>query len=335
MPPTVDLPSRTVAEADVENSRGDLGPFVIAAESTRMPMLFTDARPGRPVLYVNPALLALTGHSREELLGQGFGMVLHDPEETERVFEAALSDEGPAPVVHCVRRTGEGFRASLVVSGVPDAHSKVTRHFISLVDMTPHEVERAHMRFVLEELAHRTRNTLAVVQSIAERTLRDLDPVPVVAFMGRLRTLYRAHEFLRSAETHSADLHEMLVKVLEPFGLDAIRLSGPAVGLSPSTAVMLAMAFYELATNAAKYGALSGNGLVGVSWDASLREGRPWLRLCWNEIGGPEVVPPTRRGFGTELIEEQVAHALDGTTRLTYSPEGLEWELDVPMPTHK
>jgi two-component sensor histidine kinase len=104
------------------------------------------------------------------------------------------------------------------------------------------------------------------------------------------------------------------------------------VNLPPKTALTLGLAFHELATNAAKYGALStGGGQVRIEWDEEVREGRPWLRLRWTESGGPAVTLPERRGFGSRLIERSVAGEARGSARLHFLAEGLAAEVEVPL----
>jgi two-component sensor histidine kinase len=189
---------------------------------------------------------------------------------------------------------------------------------------------------VVNELNHRVKNSLAVVQSLAVQTIRrgsDAD-LALEAFVGRLQTLARAHDLLTDAGWEGADLRRLIERSLEPLaGPHRYRCSGPEVVLPSETAVSLAMVLHELATNALKYGALSvTTGHVSLDWQVREDE----LSLTWAEVGGPTVSPPVRRGFGTRLI----AKALTGSrsSAADFAPSGLRWTcviaLSAPRPLH-
>ena len=109
-------------------------------------------------------------------------------------------------------------------------------------------------------------------------------------------------------------------------------MHGPEVRLPPNPVLALGMAFHELATNAAKYGALSNEvGHVEVGWSFVTDKTQARLKLCWRECGGPPVSPPERKGFGSRLLERGLAHELDGAVRLDYAPAGLICEIEIPV----
>ncbi|PWC39241.1 HWE histidine kinase domain-containing protein [Azospirillum sp. TSO35-2] len=190
---------------------------------------------------------------------------------------------------------------------------------------------------LLEELNHRVKNTLAMVQSIAKQTLRAA-PTPEAfpdAFQSRLRALAQAHDLLTRRQWQGASLSEIAALTLEPH-VDAgrVRVGGPPVTLATGVAVSLHLAFHELATNAAKYGALSvEHGRVDLEWEvASAATGdRGALALRWRESGGPPVVPPIRRGFGSRLIERGLVHELEGEVALAFEPAGVQCRLVIPL----
>jgi PAS domain S-box-containing protein len=214
------------------------------------------------------------------------------------------------------------------------------RHMIGFLrDVTERKRAEAHQRMLIDELNHRVKNTLAAVQSIAAQTLRGRGPVADLGdmFMSRLMSLAQTHELLTRSRWEGATVREVLEMELSPYRGEAGRARancrGPHVRLGPKSVQALGMAFHELATNAAKYGALSvAGGHVEVTWtiqpDAA---GRRRLELCWAETGGPEVSPPARRGFGTRMIEGGLAGELRGEVRLAFEPDGVQCLIGFPL----
>jgi two-component sensor histidine kinase/PAS domain-containing protein len=192
------------------------------------------------------------------------------------------------------------------------------------------EIE-AHQKLLLDELNHRVKNTLATVQAIAMQTLRGEDPAHRDAFLARLFALSGQHDLLTQDNWESASLVSVVRRALRPYEEQQgtrCNIQGPEIRLAPKRALALGMAFHELATNAAKHGALStGSGEVKVSWTVEPETGR--LKLRWEEAGGPQVEIPKRRGFGTKLIERGLSHELSADVRLHFPPEGVicEWEM--------
>jgi two-component sensor histidine kinase len=199
-------------------------------------------------------------------------------------------------------------------------------------------VEALERRSLLQrELDHRVKNTLASVQSIASQTLRSARSSEAFAdsFEARLMALSRAHELLSREVWGRAQLSEIMEAALLPFGgVEGPRISvaGPAVVIAPETAVALHMTVHELAANAAEYGALSiRGGKVSVDWRFDAEADGRALVLTWREQGGPAVTPPTRRGFGSRLIERGLARDLGGVANLSFAPEGVLFTLRVPL----
>jgi two-component sensor histidine kinase len=196
--------------------------------------------------------------------------------------------------------------------------------------------------FLLRELDHRVKNTLASVQSIARQTLRSAPSAADFAdsFESRLMGLSRAHELLTRRAWGRTDLRDVLEAALQPFGGLAdprFTARGPAVTLSPETAVALHMTLHELMVNAAKHGALtSASGQVTVVWriepaPGPANGGAPSLVLEWVERGGPPVFAPTRQGFGTRLLRNGLSRDLGGEASLSFQPRGLAYSLRVPL----
>ena len=206
-------------------------------------------------------------------------------------------------------------------------------------DVTEEKEAAERQRRLARELDHRVKNVLAVVQALASQTLLAGGPPGELAeaFEGRLEALARAHGLLTSTGWAGADLGELVGQTLAPYldGGAGPAADGPAVALPPRQAVALAMVLHELATNAAKYGALSvPGGRVGVGWEVDDGEGEGGVRrvrLAWREVGGPAVREPARKGFGTVLIEQSLLHDLEGTGGLRFEPDGLRCELSFPL----
>lgn len=190
---------------------------------------------------------------------------------------------------------------------------------------------------LLGELNHRVKNTLATVQSIARQTLKsERDPASFAhAFQGRLRALAGTHDLLSDSEWKGATLRQVIEAELAPHGcLEAGRceVNGPNVTLQPRAALTLGLAFHELATNAAKHGALSASGgSVCVAWELTHRDDARRLIVTWRERNGPVVAAPARRGFGSRLIQQGVAHELRGDVDLSFHASGAECRFDLPL----
>lgn len=201
------------------------------------------------------------------------------------------------------------------------------------MDVTDRKQAEEQRTLLIHELNHRVKNTLATVQSLASQTLRNTERSrdAHAQFDARLAALSRAHDVLTSESWGGADLREIVERALMPFQSVEGRVvtDGPRVRLSPKQALALSMALHELATNAVKYGALSdATGEVRLTWSIGAREtagteAPDMVELIWTERGGPPVVPPTRRGFGSRLIERSLATELDGEVSLDYRPGGV------------
>ncbi|MES2194223.1 MAG: sensor histidine kinase [Pseudomonadota bacterium] len=180
---------------------------------------------------------------------------------------------------------------------------------------------------LIEELNHRVKNTLAILQSIATQTFRSASRLERQKFEGRLGALAEAHNLLSKEKWEGSELKDVIERVLHPYLISAperLRMSGPYVPLSPRLAVVLSMVLHEIATNAAKYGALSNDtGKVALDWEVMTQTARPQLRLIWTETGGPHVTAPVQRGFGSRLIERSARDQLGGEATVDFLPHGV------------
>jgi PAS domain S-box-containing protein len=332
-----------VAEAEVEGFRKDLGPFVVAAETTRMAMVFTDAKePDNPIIFVNDAFLGLTGYAREEVLGQSFNFLMArgtDPDSLARI-EAAFGGAIGGSEIFYRRKDGSHFWSAIHISPVRNESGNIVQHFASFVDLTDHKQEQVQSRMLIDELNHRVKNTLATVQSIVWQALRNTSDPAIIreSIESRLFALSRSHDLLTLENWEGAGLLDLIKAALEPFGVANGRsehfiITGKNIRVSPKVALALGIAFHELATNAVKYGAFSNKaGSIQISWTTEPSSEGNRLLLRWQEKDGPPVTPPSRKGFGTRVIERGLAHELDGTVDLDYRKEGFVCTINFPAP---
>ena len=219
-----------------------------------------------------------------------------------------------------------------------DRDGRAVRMIGAMLDVTASKRAEEHQRLLTGELQHRVKNTLALVQAIASQTLRGATDVDEMreALAARLISLGRAHDILTEASWTAAPIMDVVEGALgihrQPDSA-RLRIGGPNVLLAAKPALSLALALHELATNAAKYGALSNEvGVVDLRWHVSDEDDTPRLHLIWSEHGGPPIPgPPARRGFGSRLIERSFDAEAGGEVRLTYAPTGLTCRLQVAL----
>ncbi|MFL5295338.1 MAG: sensor histidine kinase [Phenylobacterium sp.] len=298
-------------------------------------------------LEVNDRFCAIAGYDRTELVQRTFQDITH-PDDLDTDLDQARALLAGAIQTYAMEkryltRDGEPVWIHLTVSlvrgetGEPD-------YFVSIIEDIGYrkaaegEQQRyqGHLRLLINELNHRVKNTLATVQSMASQTMRgEIDlPAAYKAFESRLMGLAEVHDVLTRERWQGASLQEVAERALKPFAGQVsgqVMIHGPQVWLQPGAALTMALVFHELATNAVKYGALSvERGRVDLAW--SHAPGDETLGLRWAESGGPPVTPPTRRGFGSRLIERALRGELRGAAELTYAPEGLVCAMTARLP---
>lgn len=332
------------AEADVEGFKEDLGPFVVAAETTRMPMVFTDAKQANnSIIFANDSFISLIGYERDEVLGQGFNFVLANATDAEQLVAIATEfDEGACrgPDICCRRKDGSTFWAGLYISPVRDESGDTVQHFASLVDMTRHQEAQARSGTLIDELNDRVRNMLAAVQSIISQAFRKgVDPTATRDFIAsRIAALSRSHDLLAHGDWGRADLRDIIDKALQPFaGGDGLSgryvVTGDDIRLPPKRALALGIALHELVLNAVSHGALSNDaGSIMVSWTTEPEPAGDRLILVWREKDGPSVTPTSKKGFGSRVIEDGLAHELEATVHLDYPKDGVICTIDMAAP---
>ena len=225
---------------------------------------------------------------------------------------------------------------AFTASPIRDAEANTIGTIIEVREISAEKKAQEHQRILINELNHRVKNTLATVQSLAAQSFRGIskeDQPSIKAFEERLFALARAHDVLTRENWEKAELGEIIEEVLEPYHRLGSRfdIDGSAIALPPGTALALAMAVHELATNAAKYGALSTPaGKIAITWRVTPGD-PPHLALRWQERDGPAVMPPSRRGFGTRLIQRMLANELSGEVELAFEPTGVVCSVRAPL----
>jgi PAS domain S-box-containing protein len=281
---------------------------------------------------VNPAIQRVLGYSPEEIVGTPLSSYV--PPDQLAMHQDMLRQklQGAAATRYEMQLLAKGRQSRFTL----EVNSKllfgsdsqpVAIHVIAR-DVSERKDAEARQAVLVRELQHRTKNMLAVVQSIASSTLRrshDLESARA-ALVGRLHALAHAQEFVSFGAGGGALLKDLVEAELAPFGARA-RVDGPTIVAGSSFAQMFALIVHELATNAAKHGALaSTRGHVWINWKVSdAGGGQPALHFTWTERGGALVQPPTSEGFGTELI------GMLGKPRIVFGPEGFEYELVAPL----
>jgi two-component sensor histidine kinase len=201
-------------------------------------------------------------------------------------------------------------------------------------DITDRMQAKEHQALLNAELSHRAKNLLAIVQSIAQQTFKSSKASPtemVRDFEGRLGALSAAHSLLTQRSWEPAPMQQLIRDALKAVVPDMARveIDGPDILLPPQSVVSFAMASHELATNALKYGALSNaSGRVRVEW----RVAGAKLTFHWSEHDGPPVITPSKRGFGTRMIERGLPRDLHGRATISFEPDGLVCQLEAPLP---
>ena len=203
------------------------------------------------------------------------------------------------------------------------------------IDITERRRVQEHQRTLHAELDHRVKNVLATVSTVAARTMDSSSSMNhfVVSLDGRIRSMARTHELLSAAQWRGISVLELVRRELAPYATRGnTDIDGPAVMLKAEAGQAMGMVLHELATNAAKYGALSvQNGRVSIRWEQRLNgHPRPNLVLDWREVGGPSVVAPTNSGFGTSTIRDLIPYEFGGTVDLAFAPSGVRCRLELP-----
>ena len=232
----------------------------------------------------------------------------------------------------------DGRRISVMMSATPmfDDQGKVRGGIAAILDISERRVAEAHQQVLLYELQHRVKNIITTIGALASRMMKDSRSLEEFssAFLGRLRAMAATHELLSHGNWTGASLRALIEAALQShLGHDGttVALRGPDLTLTPGAASTLGLVFYELATNATKYGSLSADGQVAVAWRV---DGPPELGsvvIDWIESDGPPVNGPIEPGFGTSFVTRSIEYELNGTAEVQPDKGGLRWVISFPL----
>ena len=293
-------------------------------------------------LQVNAKYCELAGRSKAELLTMA-RHELTDPADRARDEElfarACRTGEGFSNEKRILRPDGTRVWAWDNVNTVMADDGKVRRIVSICADIPARKNGEDRQTLLMAELNHRVRNTLATIQAMARLTAQGAasKEAYVQSLQGRIATMARTHEQLTRERWQGVSLEDVARDELKPYATrtDAVVIKGPKITLGPRQALDFALAFHELATNAAKYGALSApGGKVSITWSLGEQEGEPLLKVLWQESGGPPVVEPPKKGFGSQLIRNTFSGA-NKKTACAYLPDGVRCEIETPWDLSK
>lgn len=278
----------------------------------------------------------LYGYTEEEAVGRPVTILAAPGRETEMTEIVGRMRRGER-VEHFEtqrrRKDGTILDISLTVSPIIDRSGGIIGASKTARDIGERKRNEERLRLLTAELDHRAKNVLAVAQSILRLTRATTLDQYVSAVEGRIGALARIHSQVAENRWDGAELTSLMRTGLAPFrgAEQRVHLAGPPIFLKPAAAQVVGVVLHELATNAAKHGALSAEaGAVTVSWD--LRPNGD-LSILWEESGGPRVAPPERRSFGTHVIERNIPEQLGGTASVVWQPAGIQAEFTIPAET--
>ena len=285
----------------------------------------------------NQSAQRVFGYAAEEAVGRPVTMLIPSDRMDEEV-EILRRIRNGEMVDHFdtirVRKDGSQFPISLTISPIRDDDGRIVGASKIARDITERKEHEQRIRALMREVNHRVKNQFAVILSmIRETNKRSSSPEQFeTQVRERVQALSRSHDLLVEGDWRGATVFELLLSHLQPFGNEElITMSGPALTLQPMAVQYLGIAFHELATNSAKYGALAGRGTVKVEWSVGHDKGERRFRLRWTETSGPRSGPAGEGGFGRVVLERVAPAAIGGKGALDLLPDGVAWSLDAPM----
>jgi PAS domain S-box-containing protein len=319
-------------QADLRNAQ--LAAIVASSIDAIVSVDFCDT-----ILTWNNGAEQLFGYTAEEVLGRKADFLVPDKVLSERRanMQRLLAGEAVEYQTRGLRKDGQSIDVWIRGAPVRGLDGNFVGGSLIIRDITAQTQREAHIRFLMRELTHRSKNLLAVIQAMARQSLSLLTTPEefVIRFSERLSGLAGSHDLLSSDDWAGASLTQLIRSQLQHYGDlfgTRILLEGPDLILRPEAAQNIGIALHELSTNAAKFGALSvPQGIVTVSWQlvSDGKDGRR-MKMRWEERGGPAVTPPDHKGFGHMVMDRITGQALGGKSQAQFSPSGVCWTLDVP-----
>ena len=311
----------------------------LAAIVTSSPSAVVSLSPTGLIRTWNAAATSLFGYEAAEVIGQPMAILAPDGASGETDKLNASARAGTFVQEDALRRHKDGRLIDVSVSVAPmyDEARNLVGISAILSDIGERRARERHIEFLMREVSHRSKNLLAVVQAIAGQTARYSSSLEEfqTRFSQRISAMARSQDLLVERNWTGAGVADLVRTQLAPFAeasSSRIEVKGPRLELKPTAVHSLTLALHELATNAAKYGALSvPDGRVAIGWEVGASDtAEARFRMSWRESDGPTVTPPVRKGFGHVVISEMVGSSLHGHVTLSYAPEGLLWTIDTP-----
>jgi PAS domain S-box-containing protein len=288
--------------------------------------------------HCNPAYASMHGHTEEELCKLNIKDLVHPEDWHRHIPEIQRLTSGKVPsfeiLNRCIAKGGDFIWVHKHVSLLRDGAGRPESMLALVTDVTERKRAEDATKLLNAELDHRVKNALATVSAVVSHTGQGSRSVAtfVAALQGRIRSMATTHELLSARLWQGISLTELIGRELAPYATSRnIEINGPEILLKPDSGHAMATVLHELATNAAKYGALSTKGgRVSIRWDRRPNCHPPRLVLEWQEFGGPPVVTPDRSGFGTSTICDLIPYEFGGTVDLTFPREGVRCRVELP-----
>ena len=275
---------------------------------------------------------ALAAHLRLRVAGEEVPAESHPLQLAARTGQATQGVEA-----ELLRPDGSSVDVMFSVTPLFNEGGRPRGAIAAMVDISDRKTAEAHQQMLLHELQHRVKNILASVTALATRMLSQADSPAAFAetFLDRLHAMGRLHDILTRSNWQGTDIHTLVTAILAPYDAGtrlALTQDEPPVVLGPAATATLGLVLHELATNAAKYGALSTpEGSIAVHWHIDGQEPAARLVLAWTESGGPPVVPPAREGFGIRFVKRSLQYELEGSCDLDFRLSGVHAVIVFPL----
>lgn len=289
----------------------------------------------RDLLYTSVSR-PMFGRAAADILGHGDDEIM-PPQSRAAIVAAkreALTSGQPRRAEVAVENAAGAHWLDLHIEPLRDDEGEIVGLTCAAVDITERKEGEAHLRLLLRELTHRSKNLLAVIQAMARQTARHAGSIEAFLdqFGARLQALAASHDLLVRESWYGASLNELVHSQLAAYADSEdgqLEVEGPAVALKPEAAQNLGLALHELAVNAVRFGALSvPNGRIAIRWDRQDADGA--ITLDWHEQYGPKVKPRRKRGFGSMVIEKNLARSLDAEVTMDFDEAGLRCHIVIP-----
>jgi two-component sensor histidine kinase len=337
MSAAVDVSQTRLLESEQRRLTEELGAAVQRYETALRGSNVTVFTQDRDLTYTSVSG-PLFGRQVDEIIGRCDDEILPQPNRKpistlkQRVLAEGQAADAEVSIGEAIARRW----FDLHVEPLCDVTGKIVGLIGAAVDNTARKEGEVHLRLLMRELTHRSKNLLAVIQAMARQTARHTGSVDAFMeqFGARLQALAASHDLLVQESWHGASLHELaraqLAQYLDGAGSQVV-IEGPGIVLKPEAAQSLGLAIFELLDNAARYGALSvPQGRASLKWQRrSVGEGGG-VEIAWTEEGGPDVPEPERRGFGTLVIERNLARAAEAEVDLAFTPGGVRCRMLIP-----